>query len=48
MEKKRSRRLLVRTKEKKNKYLKLLDKINHLADEISKEAGTFKSESGKR
>ncbi len=36
-----------KNKEKKNKYLKLLDKISHLADEISKEAGTFKSESEK-
>ena len=34
-----------KNKEKKNKYLKLLDKINHLANEISEVAGTFKSES---
>ncbi|MBF8278073.1 MAG: hypothetical protein HW390_3146 [Candidatus Brocadiaceae bacterium] len=31
--------------EKKNKYLKLLDKIDHLVDEISKEADTFRRES---
>ena len=36
-----------KNKEKENKYLKLLDKINHLADEISKEASTFKKESEK-
>src|SRR3989338_50785 len=34
-----------KNKEKESKYLKLLDKINHLADEISEEASTFKSES---
>lgn len=34
-------------KEKKNKYLKLLDKIDHLVDEISKVADTFKRESEK-
>jgi hypothetical protein len=34
-------------KKKKNKYLKLLDKINHLADEISEVADTFKKESEK-
>ncbi|MBM4056119.1 MAG: hypothetical protein FJ264_15920 [Planctomycetes bacterium] len=34
-------------KEKENKYLKLLDKISHLADEISKVADIFKKESGK-
>ncbi len=34
-------------KEKKNKYLKLLDKVSHLADEISKLADTFKGESEK-
>lgn len=33
--------------EKKIKYLKLLDKIDHLADKISKEADAFKSESEK-
>ncbi len=36
-----------KNKEKKNKYLKLLDKINHLAEEISEVAGNFMSESGK-
>lgn len=34
-------------KEKENKYLKLLDKISHLADEISKVADTFKRETEK-
>lgn len=34
-------------KEKENKYLKLLDKISHLADEISEVVGTFKRESKK-
>ena len=34
-------------KEKGEKYLKLLDKISHLADEISKETDTFKRESEK-
>lgn len=34
-------------KEKKDKYLKLLDKISHFVEEISKEAETFKKESGK-
>ena len=34
-------------KEKGGKYLKLLDKISHLADEISKETDTFKRESEK-
>ncbi len=33
--------------EKKNKYLKLLDKIDHLTDEISKETDTFRRESEK-
>lgn len=33
--------------EKKNKYLKLLDKIEHLTDEISKETNTFRRESEK-
>ena len=33
--------------EKKNKYLKLLDKIDHLVEEISKEADAFKRESEK-
>jgi hypothetical protein len=34
-------------KEKKDKYLKLLDKISHFVEEISKEAETFKKESEK-
>ncbi len=36
-----------KSNEKKNKYQKLLDKSNHLAEEISEEAGNFMSESGK-
>jgi len=36
-----------KNKEKKNKYLKLLDKIDHLVEEISKEADAFKRESEK-
>ena len=33
--------------EKKNKYLKLLDKISHLAEEVSKEVSAFKREAEK-
>ncbi|CAG1769479.1 hypothetical protein BAC3_00317 [uncultured bacterium] len=36
-----------KNKEKKDKYLKLLDKMSNLAEEISKEADTFKRESEK-
>lgn len=36
-----------KNREKRNKYLKLLDKISHLVEEISKEAETFKKESEK-
>lgn len=36
-----------KNKEKENKYLKLLDKISNLAEEIFKEADTFKMESEK-
>lgn len=34
-------------KEKESKYLKLLDKIDHFVDEISKATDTFKKESEK-
>lgn len=36
-----------KNKEKENKYLKLLDKISNLAEQISKEADTFKRKSEK-
>ena len=36
-----------KNKEKKDKYLKLLDKISHFVEEVSKEAETFKMESEK-